>query len=141
MTLDSKANIRQLVRIQSSTEKVYSALTTQEGLAAWWTPDVVAQPKEASVSIFKFGPSYSKEIKIEKLVPNLEVKWKCIAATEEWVGTDIRFYLRPYEKGTMLFFEHNNWRNFTEMFSQCSFDWAMFLRSLKLYCETGTGKP
>jgi uncharacterized protein YndB with AHSA1/START domain len=137
----SNASIRQLVRIQSSPEKIYSAITTQEGLSSWWTPKVTARPKVDSIASFHFGPSYAKEMKIVKLTPNKEISWKCTSATEEWLDTDLHFFLRPYENGTELFFEHNNWRDFTEMFSQCSFDWAMFLRSLKLYCETGKGKP
>ncbi len=135
------SDIRHLVRIQSSAEKIYAALTTQEGLASWWTPMVTARPEAGTIASFHFGPTYTKEMKIVILVLNKEVSWQCTAATEEWLNTDIHFYIRPYEKGVELFFEHNNWKDFTEMFSQCSFDWAMFLRSLKLYCETGKGKP
>lgn len=134
-------DIHHLVRINSSPEAVYDAITTEKGLASWWTPKVTARPEVGSIASFHFGPSYAKEMKIVKLVPRKEVSWKCTSATEEWLHTDVHFYLRPYEKGVELFFEHNNWRSFTEMFSQCSFDWAMFLRSLKLYCETGKGKP
>lgn len=135
------SDIRHLVRIQSSPEKVHAALTTQDGLAAWWTPNVTARPEVGSSASFHFGPTYFKEMKIVTLVPSKEVSWKCTVATEEWLNTDIHFHIRPYEKGVELFFEHNNWRSITEMFSQCSFDWAMFLRSLKSYCETGKGMP
>lgn len=134
-------DIRHLVRINSSLDKVYDAITTEKGLASWWTPKVTAHPEVGSIASFHFGTSYFKEMKIMKLVPNKEITWKCTSATEEWLDTDLHFFLRPFEKGAELFFEHNNWKKFTDMFSQCSFDWAMFLRSLKLYCETGTGKP
>jgi len=135
------ADIHHLVRINASERTVYEAITTEKGLASWWTPKVTARQEVGSIASFHFDSSYHKEMKIVKLTPNKEVRWKCTKATEEWLDTDLHFFLRPYEKGTELFFEHNSWRNFTEMFSQCSFDWAMFLRSLKLYCETGKGSP
>ena len=44
-------------------------------------------------------------------------------------------------KGTVLIFHHENWIDYTSMFAECSYTWAQFLRSLKLLCETGKGRP
>ena len=127
--------------IEAPVEKVYGALTTQKGLAGWWTPDTVAKPEIGSVARFAFGPSYTKEMEITELKPYSSVKWLCLKAYEEWVGTTITFELEPHRKGSTLSFHHDGWAAYTSEFAGCSFDWALFLRSLKLLCETGKGIP
>ena len=127
--------------IEAPVEKVYESLTTQEGLAGWWTPETTAKPEAGSVSTFAFGPDYFKEIKVEELKAYSKVKWLCIKAYEEWIDTTITFELEPHQKGCLLFFHHDNWKEYTREFASCSYDWALFLRSLKFLCETGKGLP
>jgi uncharacterized protein YndB with AHSA1/START domain len=127
--------------IEAPVEKVYGALTTQKGLEGWWTPDTIAKPEVGSVARFAFGPSYFKEMEITELKPYSSVKWLCLKAYEEWVGTTITFELEPHRKGSSLSFHHDGWAAYTSEFAGCSFDWALFLRSLKLLCETGKGIP
>ena len=127
--------------IEAPVEKVYGALTTQKGLGGWWTPDTVAKPEVGSVARFAFGPSYFKEMEITELKPYNSIKWLCLKAYEEWVGTTITFELEPHRKGSTLSFHHDGWAAYTSEFAGCSFDWALFLRSLKLLCETGKGIP
>jgi len=158
-------SIRQNVLIAAPAEKVYKALTTQEGLAGWWTPAATAKAELNSVARFPFNfPNfdYVKEMKITGLKPNAEVKWECIAGADEWIGTSISFRLEAGDKatlgkahpelmgqleqqkadnGTLVIFEHNDWREYTPGFSECSFTWGQFLRSLKRLCETGKGQP
>lgn len=135
------ADIKHKLEIAASPEKVFENLTTQEGLSGWWTPDTHAKPAVNSVLRFGFGPFYFKEMKVVSLVPPERVEWKCIAATEEWIGTNIQFVLEKTVDNTTLYFSHNNWEAATPLFSQCSYDWAMFLRSLKLLTEKGKGNP
>lgn len=127
--------------IGAPVETVYAALTTQEGLAGWWTPDTIAKPEVGSVSRFAFGPDYYKEMRVEVLQPYSKVEWLCLKAFEEWIGTTLTFELEPRDKGCILFFRHDGWREYSEEFASCSFDWALFFRSLKLLCETGKGIP
>ncbi|MDN5200899.1 SRPBCC domain-containing protein [Fulvivirgaceae bacterium BMA10] len=134
-------DIKHLVKIKASPEKVYKAITTQDGLIAWWTPQVEAAPFLGSIAKFGFGSTYYKKMKIKDLAMNKRVEWDCLEAVEEWIGTKIIFTLEKTEAGSTLRFEHNDWEGFSDMFSQCSFDWGRFLMSLKKYCETGEGKP
>lgn len=129
------------LRIDAPVETVYKALTTQEGLSGWWTPDTIAKPEVGSILRFGFGPDYHKEIRVEELRPYSRVKWVCLKATEEWVGTTFTFELEPHPKGSVLFFRHAGWKDYTPEFASCSFDWALFFRSLKALCETGKGFP
>jgi hypothetical protein len=44
------------------------------------------------------------------------------------------------EEVSMLIFQHDDWKDYTQMFAECSYTWGQFLRSLKLLCKTGTGR-
>lgn len=127
--------------IEKPAEIVYEALTTQKGLAGWWTPDTTATPEAGTVSRFAFGPDYYKEIKVEVLQPYSYVQWRCLKAFEDWIGTTMSFRLEPHAKGTLLVFHHEGWQAYSDEVASCSYDWALFFRSLKFLCETGKGFP
>lgn len=156
-------NICHELIIGASTEKVYDAITTQAGLSAWWTPDTQATPELNSVARFGFGATYFKKMKISALEPARWVEWACTAGVGEWIGTKISFELQSGNKAalfnshselagqieqqqdsdyyTVVIFHHDDWAAYTPMFAECNYTWAQFLRSLKLLCETGKGRP
>lgn len=127
--------------IEAPVEKVYEAITTKEGLAGWWTPDTTAKAEVGSILRFGFGSDYFKKMEVTDLKPYSLVKWRCIQAFEDWIGTTLTFELEPHQKGTVLLFHHDGWKSYTSEFASCSFDWALFFRSLKFLCETGKGFP
>ncbi len=133
-------NIYHRLLIEAPVEKVYEAITTQKGLAGWWTTETIAKPEVGSIMKFSFG-DYHKEIKIEELKPYSKVKWLCLKAFPEWIGTTLTFELEPHAKGSVLFFHHDGWKEYSNEFASCSYDWALFFRSLKFLCETGKGFP
>ena len=134
------AEIRLNVTIKATPEKIYEAITTQEGLANWWAKQTTAKPEVGFVNTFTFG-NYRKERKVTKLIPKKRVEWKCIVAIEEWIGTDIVFDMEEKDGRTILRFTHAGWRAITDTYAVCTYDWAMFLKSLKSLCETGMGTP
>ena len=148
--------------IGATAGEVYAALTSQEGLSAWWTPDTLAKPQVNSLARFAFGPTYFKEMRITELKPLELVKWSCISGADEWVGTSLLFAIEAGEKSTLLRLhpeagdqmqqsknnsvtvlrlQHDGWRAYTPMYAECNYTWGQFMRSLKLYCETGKGTP
>lgn len=134
------AEIRINVVIKAIPEKIYNAITTQEGLASWWAKQTTAKPEPGFVNVFTFG-KFRNEMKVTTLTPNKRVEWKCVNSIEEWIGTDIIFDLEEKEGNTVLRFTHGGWRAITDTFAGCTYDWASFLKSLKALCETGTGTP
>jgi len=155
-------NIHHAVLIAAPAEKIYNAITTEEGLSSWWTPGTTTKAEPNSIARFPFGEQYFKEMKITELKPYERVEWTCIAGADEWIGTDISFQLTPGDKrtllndhpemsgqleqlkankGTLLIFHHNNWKEYTLMYAECNYTWGQFLKSLKLFCETGRGRP
>jgi len=134
-------SIKQRLSIAAPIEKVYQALTSQEGLSGWWTTDTKAEPEIGSVATFRFGPEYHKEMKVTELKSPTHVKWLCIEAIDEWMGSTISFDLEQNGEKSTLTFAHDEWKQYSPTYAVCTYDWAQFLRSLKLLCETGKGRP
>jgi len=134
------AEIRHNVVIKATPEKIYQAVTTQEGLANWWAKQTTAKPDVGFVNTFTFG-TFRNEMKVILLNPNKKVEWKCINSIEEWMDTNISFDLEEKEGRTLLRFTHSGWRAVTDTFAGCTYDWGRFMTSLKSFCETGAGTP
>lgn len=135
------AHLKHYLLIKSSPEKVYKALTSTEGLGGWWTLEAKTDEQVDGIAEFKFGDRYHNKMKMLKLVPNKTVEWECIKGDKEWIGTTFLFDLEEKEGDTILKFTHGNWKEETKFFASCNYNWGYYLRSLKLYCETGSGTP
>ena len=131
-------DINHLIRISAKPAIVFNALTTQAGLQSWWTPKVDLGPSSID---FHFEEGYHKTMKVEASREEEHVEWYCTEGHPEWIGTSITMDLEKSDDSTLVFFSHYNWLRCTEMFGQCSYQWAMFLKSLKSYCESGKGQP
>lgn len=94
-------NIYHEVIIGTSSENVYRALTSQEGLSAWWTPQTTTSAEVGSLARFGFGPQYFKEMRIDKLLSPEYVEWSCLAGADEWIGTTIKFTIKHGNKAAL----------------------------------------
>jgi len=121
--------------------KVFDALTTQKGLASWWTTATEATPKDGSIAKFRFSPDYHKEMKVVKLEKNKTVEWQCVKGDDEWQGTKLSFSIEPAEQGINVRFRHWNWKEQTDLFGICNYHWGLYMKGLKTYIETGKGNP
>ena len=135
------ANIKHYLLIKASPEKVYKALTSTKGLKGWWTLEAKTDEHVGGAAEFIFGDRYHNKMKIVELVQNKKVEWECIKGDKEWIGTNFVFSLNEKDGDTILRFTHRNWKEETDFFASCNYNWGYYLRSLKLYCETGIGTP
>ena len=128
--------------IETSPEKVYSALTEQDQLSAWWTKAKTA-PLTGSVASFYFGPNREHQVKmkITDLIPDKRVCWKCIDGP--WVDTEsFQFNIQADDRGSALHFCNLGWSDPNEFYMHCNSKWGFFLTvSLKGLLEKGTGQP
>jgi len=127
------------VGITATPRQVYQALTTVEGLAAWWTTDTSGDAD--GVLKFRFGNVGGFDMKVLDLQPNAGVRWEVVEGPAEWVGTTVSFELAQDGEWTIVMFEHAGWREPVEFMSHCSTKGATFLMSLKSLIETGAGAP
>lgn len=135
------ANIKHLITISCSANTIYRALTTKKGIQGWWTPDTVIEPAVDSIAEFTFGERYHNKMIIKDLQPDRRVEWECIEGDKEWIGTVFIFDLEDNDGKTILRFSQNNWREATDFYAYCNFQWGQYMVSLKHYCETGKGSP
>jgi uncharacterized protein YndB with AHSA1/START domain len=130
------------LRIEAPPERVYRAVTEQQGLVNWWTRDTKAEPTAGSVAEFGFNKRGTVfRMKITRLDRPRLVQWTCLGEHQEWEATRISFELTPDGEGTVLLFHHLGWLSTDGILPMCSFDWAMYLMSLRDYLETGRGRP
>ena len=133
--------IKHFVVINAPAEKVYNAITEQNGIASWWVSDISAKPEIGALIEFNVGKPYHTQFKVTKLVENKLVGWDCIDGDKEWIGTKVQFELNENKGKTELMFIHSDWAEQTFLYGLCNFHWAGYLKSLRDYCETGKGIP
>jgi uncharacterized protein YndB with AHSA1/START domain len=119
----------------------FKALTTCDGLTAWWTDSVAGENKVGGVLKFRFGERGFFDMKVLELTPVQCVRWQVIAGPEEWIGTKVSFDLKQAGDYTIVLFKHEGWKEPVEFLHHCSTKWAIFLLSLKTLVETGKGSP
>jgi len=134
-------DINHRVGIKTSPEKIYEALTTDDGLTQWWTNDIIGAGGVGSTIEFRFngeGPDFT----VTELIPNKTVCWSHSGnMPESWMGTKVLFQLEAEEDQTFVRFTHSNWKETTDFMAHCSTKWAVFLLSLKDALEVGKGNP
>lgn len=135
------ADILHRVGIQSSPEKVYDALSSQQGLAGWWTRDTKATPEVGVVIHFRFDDDGFNDMKIVELAPGRRVKWTCVNGAKEWISTEFSLDFKRQDDATVVLFAQRGWKEPVEFMHYCSTKWATYLLSLKSLCETGKGTP
>jgi uncharacterized protein YndB with AHSA1/START domain len=134
------------VGIKSSSDEVYKAVATRDGLAAWWTTDTQGEGGKVGTTLkFRFSADGVEiggfEMKILELDPAKQVLWQVVDGPAEWIGTRIHWELRQDGDYCIVLFKHQGWKEPGEFMHHCSTKWAIFLMSLKSLLETGTGSP
>ena len=136
------ADILHRVGVKTATpEKVYDALTTVDGLAAWWTGDTKGTGDVGGVLQFRFPPVGGFDMEVLELKPAERVVWRVADGPEEWVGTTITWDLRQEDDYTIVLFQHQGCKEPVEFMHHCSTKWGSYLMSMKSLLETGEGAP
>jgi uncharacterized protein YndB with AHSA1/START domain len=135
--------IHHLVTISTPPARVLEALTTIDGLAAWWTTAVDGDAGPGGVIDFTFNGGFGPDMKVEN-ADGMLVAWTCVGGHEAWSNNTFRFELESTEGGqkTILRF----WQQYTielpdDAYGTYNYNWGYYLESLRVYCETGTGTP
>lgn len=144
------SDYRKSLVLDADPAAVYAALTTPEGLRGWWTEDCDVANDVGGTIRFRFGRT-SKDMRVEHLEKNREVRWRCTAAhiaaaalsqKDEWVGTQIVFRLADAGPArTRVDFEHVGLVPALQCYGICSDGWNYFLGSLRQFVATGNGTP
>ncbi|SHE10745.1 Activator of Hsp90 ATPase homolog 1-like protein [Chlamydia abortus] len=135
------ANIEHLQTVNVPASKVYETLTTAEGLSEIWTNELIVNNQIGFINEFRFGSNDITKMRIEEFITNKKVVWQCIDSNPEWLGTTISFDIVEKNGKSFITLRHSNWKEVTPFYRSCNYNWAIFLYSLKSYCEDGDGIP
>ncbi|WP_395373895.1 hypothetical protein [Marinicella sp. W31] len=148
----SRESYSRTITVKNNVKAAYAALTI--GFANWWTKPDVPLLKQGDQAKFTFlpGKSYWKFEAIE-LIPDEKVVMKCVEALhlhegysdeikQEWLNTTVVFKINKRDEGTEISIEHIGLLPTLYCYKICEAGWDFFFtESLKLYLETGIGKP
>ena len=128
--------------LTASPGAVFDALTTTEGLSAWWTP-TTGNGLAGGELTFSFGPGSTAVMRVDKAERGVGVQWTNVACMmDDWVGTTLHFDIEALPTGgTELRFRHAGLTPRLECFTDCQSGWDHFIPSLGAYVETGVGNP
>jgi uncharacterized protein YndB with AHSA1/START domain len=137
------ADILHRIGIDSTPEKVYSAITSKNGLRSWWTVDVDGESRECSVLIFGF---YNRTVvfrmHVDELIPNESINWTCLGDPPEWKDTKLSWKItQKNENQTILSFSHTGWGSIEGEYKMCNTTWGHLMILLKEYAEKNTVNP
>ena len=133
------------IEIAAPAETIYRAITTEEGIRAWWTVDVQMGDRIGGGAVFGFfNHSTVFHMQIEALTPPTLVRWVCVENTTspDWIGTTQEFRLEPQAGGEVLLkFCHGGWKFGGDHCYYCNTTWGHLLVCLKQYTERGVNDP
>jgi uncharacterized protein YndB with AHSA1/START domain len=131
------------IRVQASPDALFDAVTTSEGLSAWWT-EAAGSGDAGGELRFTMSAPEPLLIHVDEATRPASVRWTVTRCTFErdWEGTHPTFTFRPVGDGaTELEFRHVGLTDQLECIEMCTNGWNHYLGSLRDYVETGRGNP
>ena len=122
--------------------RVTQALTTEKGIASWWTDDVSFQGSRRPTMRLGFPIApVPFELKIEKS-NRKQVVWRSTGDfPPHWMDTTVTWTLTPGDEGTTVHFNHDGWASDEGAFPMSAYTWGQLMTTLKDYTETGKAAP
>jgi hypothetical protein len=118
----------------------YKALTTREGLSAWWATGTTGDSdKVGGVIKFRFGERGGFDMKVLELQPARRALWQVIDGPAEWVGTTIGFDLRQDGDWIPGLLQAPGLEGASGVHASLQHQMGVFLVGLKSLLETGKG--
>jgi uncharacterized protein YndB with AHSA1/START domain len=128
------------ITVAAPADRIYRAITTEEGIRGWWTTDVVMGARVGDKAVFGFHKhSVTFEMRIVELTPSSVVRWRCEESNcPEWIGTTQEFRLEPQADGEVLVkFCHGGWQSDKGHCYPSNTTWGHLMVLLKNYVERG----
>ena len=126
------------IRIKARPDHVYKALSTAEGLRAWFTPDIQGDVVEGGSALFRHDGRDSFRWKFVELKPGELSRWECIEGPGDAKGTNVEYRIKGDGGSTIVECDHGSWTDGHEAFESCNTLWGILMGRLKSYSETGT---
>ena len=145
-------NYSRTISVNTTPDKVYQALTAD--IEHWWTKPDAPLTSVGDQAKFTFRPGKTFWIfEATQLQPGKRVEMQCVKALhlhdampkvieQEWLGTKVIWEIILNGSHTDIRIEHIGLVPSLHCYEICEAGWDMFfVDSLKLYLNTGVGKP
>jgi uncharacterized protein YndB with AHSA1/START domain len=141
--MTTTTDYQKTVRVEATPDALFDALTTADGLTAWWTPAAGSGETDGRLEFFMSAPEPLVVHVDEARRPNA-VQWTVTECSFEpdWVGTRPTFTITPVDGDACeLEFVHVGLTSELDCIDMCTAGWNHYLASLRDYVETGHGSP
>jgi uncharacterized protein YndB with AHSA1/START domain len=131
------------VNIKATPDAIYRALSTSEGLAAFWTSESQAEARVGSVATFGFGGP-TQRMRVDELSPGKRVRWTALPDFPTWGDTTVSWEIAPAENGECtVTFRHAGWADSVSQddLGSINYTWGTIVERLKQYVESGKPDP
>jgi uncharacterized protein YndB with AHSA1/START domain len=131
------------IRVDTSPDAVFDALTTTAGLAAWWNPATGSGEAGGDLRFVMNAPE-PLVIHVDEATRPTSVRWTVTDCPflPDWEGTQPTFTIRAVDDGTSeLHFRHRGLHDALECIDMCSRSWDHYMTSLRDQLEAGRGSP
>jgi uncharacterized protein YndB with AHSA1/START domain len=136
------ADIHHEIKIRSTPDEVFRALTTTDGLKSWHTAHVEGDGSVGNVWKLEFTGRPTFLWEVTEHIPPKRVAWKCVEGPGDSGRTSASFDLSSMEDGrTLVEFVHSGWPGTHGNYRKCNTYWGILLHHLKQYVETGASSP
>lgn len=135
------ADIVQLFPVKAAPQDVFRAVSTPQGLEAWWTKRSSGRPEVGAEYGLWFGPEYDWHAIVSQCVPQREFELEIVDADDDWRGTRVGFVLEEKDGVTHVRFHHLGWPESNDHYRTSCYCWSMYLRLLTRHVERGEVVP
>lgn len=134
-------DILQDLPIRAASEALFRAISTPQGLDAWWTGTSYGEARLGAEFKLGFGPEYDWRAQVTRCAPNVEFELQLTRADADWTGTRVGFLIEPRGDLIWLRFHHTGWPTANEHYRISCHCWAAYLRILRRFLEQGELVP
>jgi hypothetical protein len=129
--------------IEAEPDRVRRALTTTDGIAAWWSTRTELSNGAAPAALRVSFPDVPQPFEFDVRDGDGTLEWVTGAFPPWWAGTTIRWDVGPNPDGggTRLRFAHAGYEPDNPVIPIVTPAWAQIILRLKGYVETGVRQP
>jgi len=122
-------------------ERVFESVSSPAMLDQWWTKSAAGSPRLGEEYELAFGPGYDWRARVTQCEPPTSFELEMTKADADWMGTRLTIQLSKVAGGTNVAFSHSGWPNANQHYRASCYCWAMYLRVMKRFLESGEVVP
>jgi uncharacterized protein YndB with AHSA1/START domain len=130
------------LEVDAPARQVADALTTERGIAGWWTDDVSLPGGVGATMTLGFPIAPLPFHLTVDQADEQHVVWSSVGEfPPHWAGTTVAWTLEPAGDSTTVHFAHDGWVSDEGPFGSSALTWGRLMDTLKRFAETGTSAP